>query len=389
MKVVLTFFLLLTTLVSYTQISFTNGEHNLQISGSLSSYYNHRFLKSGEFDQKKNRFRLRDAQVQIEGKYKNSIEYEFQVDFADLASANSGTIDPENPGLMDAYIVFKQIPFLDVKVGYGKTPYSRSSFVPFMFSPYWQRAELVRGDVFSRRDIGLTLSSFFWKQRINVYAGAYTGLGEIGLKGDNDASGNPEVIGRIDLAYPSRYRYRDIDTKITPIPMFALGFNGRYTDKTQPQVTFLPIYSSGEYLIKLIDGKKSGIGADFTFQYMGFSAQFEIHQMIIKPSRMNSFLFQGTSPEFNEGYVRAGGYYTQFNYFSKSLRTIFSIRYETLNINDLANGELQRFCAALAYQFKNINAMVKAQYFLNLNEETQINPLKWNEQIRIGIQYIF
>jgi hypothetical protein len=290
---------------------------------------------------------------------------------------------------MDAYVVFKHIPFVDVKVGYGKTPYSRSSMVPFVYSPYWQRAQLVRGDVFARRDIGVTLSSSFWKQRINLYGGVYTGLGEIGLKGDNDASGNPEFIGRVDVAYPSRYRYRDIDTKTSPIPMFALGLNGRFTDKTQPVGTFLPPNSPGEYMIKLIDGKKSGLGADFTFQYLGFSAQFEIHQFIMEPARVNSFLFQGTPAEFNEGYVRAGGHYAQLNYFSKHLNSIFSVRYETLNINDLADGELQRFCAAFAYQFKSVNAMAKAQYFLNLKEETQIDPLKWNEQIRVGIQYIF
>jgi hypothetical protein len=81
----------------YGQISFTNGDHSLEISGSFSGYYNHRFLKSGEVDQKKNRYRLRDAQIQLEGRYRNTIEYELQVDFADLALGNSGPIDPENP----------------------------------------------------------------------------------------------------------------------------------------------------------------------------------------------------------------------------------------------------------------------------------------------------
>lgn len=371
------------------QVTLSNGAHTLEISGAFSTYYNQRFLKPGETNMRKNRTKLRDAQIQLEGRYKNLWEYELQFDLADIVLGNSGPIDPENPGLMDAYIIYKGIPFLDVMFGYGKLPYSRSSLVPFIYSPYWQRAELVRGDVFTRRDAGITLSSSFWKQRIKVYGGVYNGIGEISLRGDNDPSGNPEFIGRVELAYPSRYRFLDIDTRVSPVPMFVVGANARYTDKTQPQGAFLPQYSTGEYGIKIIDGKKTGYGMDASVQYMGFSAQFEIHQFIMEPSNQNNVLFQGLPASFHEGIVKAGGYYSQLNYFSKSIRTIASVRYETLNMNDLADGELQRFSAALAYQLKGYDAMIKVQYFKNLKEEVNIDPLRWTEQLRIGIQYTF
>lgn len=389
MRIVLTILFLGFFISNNAQVSFGTSDHNVEISGAISTYYNHRFYKDGFTDFKKNRYKLRDAQIQVEGRYKNKVAYEFQIDFADLALANSGSIDPENPGLMDAYVIFKHIPFVDVRVGYGKTPYSRASQVPFIYSPYWQRAEIVRGNIFSRRDIGVTLSSSLWKQRIKIYGGMYNGLGEISLKGDNDASGKPEFVGRAELAFPSRYRYRDIDTRKTPIPMFVVGGNARYMDKSQQANQFLPFGSVGEYLIKIIDGKKYGYGGDFSFQYMGFSAQFEIHQFIMQPRLNTSALFQGTDSTFNEGYVRSGGYYGQINYFSKSIKSIFSIRYESLNINDLADGELQRFSAAVAYQIKGFDAMIKAQYFLNLKEEEFIDALNWNEQFRIGFQYLF
>jgi len=93
-------------------------------------------------------------------------------------ASGSNIIDGENPGLMDAYVKYKGLKFIDIQVGYGKTPYSRNSLVPFFLSPYWQRAQITRGDIFSRRDIGVTLSQSFWKQRINVYGGIYNGIGE-------------------------------------------------------------------------------------------------------------------------------------------------------------------------------------------------------------------
>jgi hypothetical protein len=373
------------------QVTLSNGHHTLEISGSVSTYYNYRHLKdslSGAAleDHSKDRFALRDAQLQLEGRYKSSIEYEIQLDFADLAS---GGIDPENPGIMDAYVVFKGLKFIDIKGGYTKVPYGRANQVPFLFSPFWQRSELARGNFFSRRDVGVTLEKSFWKQRAKIQAGAYTGLGEVSLKGDNDASGNLEYIARAELAYPSRYRYRDIDDRITPIPMVVVGINGRYADKRQPVGEFLPQGAGGEDGLKVIDGIKKGFGIDLSAQYMGFSTQFEIHQFFMTPNNANSVLFQGVPSDFHKGYVRMGGYFWQFNYFSKPLRSIFSVRYDEINFNDLAEGLYHTVSAAYAYQLSGFNCMVKLQYWRVLSEEELIDPLKWTDQFRIGFQYKF
>jgi hypothetical protein len=371
------------------QVSLGTGDHVLEISGGISMYYNQRFLKEGEVDRKKDRFALRDAQLQLEGRYRNTIEYELQFDVADFGQAASGAVDPENVGLMDAYITYKGLHWLDITAGYTKLPYGRSSQVPFFATPYWQRAEVVRGDVFSRRDVGVTLSSTFWKQRATVYAGMYTGLGELSLRGDNDASGQPEYISRVEVAFPSRYRKRDIDDRNTPVPMFALGANVRYMDKTQPEGEFLPAFAAGEYSIKVIDGSRTGMGMDATMQYKGFSAQFEVHRMRLEPSNPANALFQGLSPDEHDGYVLAGGYYTQLNWFSKKWHSILSARYEELNLNDLAPGIQRRIGGAYAYQFKGFDGMLKAQYWHILEEEASVDPLSWTEQVRLGIQYFF
>jgi len=370
------------------QVTLGNGHHTLEISGSISTYYNARFLKPGEENRRKDRFRLRDAQLQLEGRYRNLFEYEVQVDFADIAMGNSGTIDPENPGLMDAYLKFTGIPYLDIQVGYAKLPYGRSSQTPFIYSPYWQRAQLLRGDLFSRRDVGVTLSTSLWKQRITAYAGIYTGVGEISLRGDNDPSGAPELIGRVEVAYPSRYRYRDIDTRHTPIPMFVAAVNGRYTDRTLPTGTTLPAFAGGEYGIKNIDGKKTTLGFDVSAQWMGLSAQFEMHRIRLEPSSPTSVLFQGLPADVHRGYVMAGGYVAHLNYHVKPANLTLSVRFEEMNLNDLAPGLSRRGGAALAYHADRYNTMLKAQYF-HIFEEESIDALRWNEQFRIGAVYVF
>jgi hypothetical protein len=367
------------------QLTISNGNHSMEISGAISTYYNYRVLKPGEDRRNKDRYRLRDAQIQIEGRISNTYEYELQVDFADLATAGA---DPENPGIMDGYITYKGLKFMNITFGYGKVPYSRASLVPFVYSPYWQRAEFLRGDFFARRDIGITLSKSMWKQRINVFAGSYTGIGEVGLLGDNDRSGALEYIGRVEFAYPSRYRYQDIDTRHVPLPMFVIGANGRYANRQLPQGAVFPTNTQGEYLIKVINGEKLAYGLDASFMYQGFSAQFEIHQMKMTPQSPTDGQLQGYPLNFTGGYFMAGGYVIQANYFSKKLKSIFSGRFEEYDLNDLVVGNTQRLSFAYAYQIKGYNSMVKAQVFNILRDDPQ-SPERWTEQFRIGWQVLF
>jgi hypothetical protein len=372
-----------------SQVTITNGNHSLEISGVISGYYNYRVLKPEAINQNKNnnRFRLRDAQIQFEGRIGRTWAYELQVDIADLASGQS-SIDGENPGLMDAYVKYKGLKFFDIQVGFGKTPYSRSSLVPFIYSPYWQRAQIVRGDIFTRRDIGITLSQSYWRQRINVYAGIYNGLGEISLRGENDATGSVEYISRVDFAYPSRFRYREIDDRHVPIPMFQIGLNGRYTRRNLPEGGTFPPFSGGEYGLRVIDGERYVYGFDAAFMYRGFSGTFEIHQYRGQPRLESHPLLQGLPVEQTHKYFLAGGWVAQLNYFWKSWKTILSVRYEQLDLNDLVNGNSERLSCAIAYQINGFNSMIKFQYFNIIKEEVNIDPLRWTEQFRIGWQFL-
>ena len=374
---------------SYSQLTITNGNHTLEISGSVSGFYNYRALNPGEVDNSKNRFKLRDGQIGFDGRVGNYWEYTLRVDIADMAANNvTQVIDPENPGLLAANITYKGLKFMEVNMGYGKLFYSRGAMVPFEYSAYWQSAELTRGSIFATRDVGVTLMKNFWKQRANVYLGAYTGLGELSIAGDNDPSGQLEYVGRFDISYPSRYRYREIDDRHTPIPVFSLGVEGRYMNKSLPTGTAFPANAASSYDLKVIDGKRYVYGLDASMEYMGFSGQFEIQQIRAEPQHENDPLFQNYSFQQTKGRVFAGGYVAQLNYFVKDWKTILSARYEELDLNDLVPGKSQRFSPAIAYQMNGYNAMIKFQYF-NIIKQESIDPFNWQEQFRLGIQFQF
>lgn len=382
------FAIITSTLLVDAQTSLVFGNKSLEISGTVAGFYNYRILKQGEDNYKNNKFMLRNAILGINGRVENKWEYELKADFFNMFSFS--TNDPENPGLVTAYILYKSKP-IDIKFGYDKLPYSQASLASIYEGAFWSRTQLTRGDFFSRRDIGLTLSNSYWNQRINIYLGAYTGLGEtvfVADGGDIDPSGNPEFIARVDVAYPSRYRYDDVDYKLSPIPMLRIGANVRYTNKTLSGENAHPAIAEGLYGLKLVDGKKMIQGFDASFAYMGFSAQLEAHVIQITPAKTDNILFHNTTEDVNENKVYAGGIQAQLNYFLKPIKSTVSARYENYNLNDLVVGSAERFAVAYAYNINGSKNAIKIHYFKILKEET-LEPLKWTDQVRLGWQYSF
>jgi hypothetical protein len=383
-KFTLFLFLGLTSSVN-AQVTLSNGENSLEISGVISTYYNYRTLENGVNEKDKNRFNLRDAQIQLEGRNGKNWEYKLQVDFADLTQGSS---DPENPGLMDAWIQYKGLKWFDVRIGFGKIAWSRSSLTPFIYSAYWQRAEFLRGGFLSRRDIGLDISKSFWKQRASIDLGVYTGLGEVSLKGDNDASGALEYTGRLTLGWPTQFRNREIDDRHVRKPMIGIGLSARYTNRKLPEGAFFPAGAASDYGIKVINGEKRSVGFDIAAQWQGISAQFELIKSQNTPQDSISSYFQGFSNQQTGGYFISGGWTGQLNYHIKPLKLILSARYETFNANDLLIGENERLSSAIAYQIDGYQSMIKAQ-FIHIISAENINAPDWVDQYRIGWQYQF
>ena len=390
--------------------AFTLSTDNnvLQIAGRVSGFYEYRFLKSGVENKKHNAFAMKDVDLDFLGKTSNKFKYEIQISVLDLVSAaavgnttssplvqggSNINPNPANTGFKSVYVAYegKALPF-HVKLGYDKLPYSQGSLNDVYGTPFWSHNNLFGGDFFSRRDLGLTLYQSFWKKRIRVFGGIYSGMGENVFEYGMDASGKPEYVGRVEFAYPAAQKYDLIDEEMSPIPVFRIGLNARYMDKTQPKG--YSVYTDapdapGMYDLRLLDGKRLAYGGDFIFKYKGISATFETHIIDLKPADNSNPLYEGTPASFNNGHVMAGGYVAGINYNWQAAHSVFGVSYEELNANDLAKGTQQWLYVGYAYKVNGFNSVFKIQYYRPLQEDVIMNPLKYNAMIRVGYQIVF
>lgn len=376
------------------QFSFTHGNHSLQLSGLISGYYNHRFLNpdvagnylnnnpsTGVLDYQKNTFAMNNLRMQFEGRIGNTWEYELQVDFSRLGqSQNIG----EFPALTDGWIRYKGFPAFDITLGYQKLPYSRLSLTPFKKEVYWQRAEVVRGNIFSRRDAGVVLSKGFWGDRLRVQAGAFTGQGEYIMtavtEGDNDPSGTLEYVGRIDFSWPRVYKYNEVlDTRVSNQPNFSLGLNARHVKRLRS----LP--GLADYDLKVVQGNRTAAGFDFVAEYQGFSALIESHLLTYRPEGADTARLRGR----NTDYFRAGGIVAQLNYYAKPWNSSLSVRYDNFSPNDLIQDNLEQTLSLMYnYFFKDAQAVFRVHYFHRLDPDNSL-LLRRDNQLRIGLILLF
>jgi hypothetical protein len=367
------------------QITLVKGDFKMEIGGVLSSYINKRWLNPGETNQSlnKDRFKLRDARFYIGGEIGKNYEFKLQ---ADLGAIGATTFDPEAPALYDANVTYKGIKTVKIILGYGKVPYSRASLLPFSKSAYWQRAEAFRGDFFARRDVGISIVKSFWQKRILATAGVYTGTGEVFYQGDNDPSGAYEYMGRLEASYPKPYKNREIDDEVSDKLNVTAGVNVRYSNRSLPSGTSFISGETGAYGLKVINGERYGLGADASIAYKGFSASIETQTFRGRPQNANDPFLRGLPKYTTNGYFQFGGWVAQANYFNKKIKTILSVRYDEMDLNDLVPGNAHRFSAAAAYQLNGYKSMIKAQFFDLLQAES-IDLQRSTYQFRIGWQF--
>ncbi len=378
-----------------SQFTLSSENNTLQIGGRVSAYYETRFLKNDTNYQKKthNGWDFKDIDLDILGKTANKFVYEVHMSLIDLAAAaaTQNTANPANPGIKAAYLQYKGWP-VHIKFGYDKVPYAQGSMSEIWGTPFWSHANLFGGDLFSRRDLGLTLNYRFMKDRINLYGGAYTGMGENFFQYGNDGSGRFEYIGRAEFSYPAKMKYHIIDQENSPTPVFRVAVNARYADKTQPKG--YSIYADapsapGAYGIRIIDGKRTAYGCDAIVKYKGISATFEAHMIQLKPTLATDGLYNNTTTSKNNNVVNAGGFNTGINYNWEKKHSVFSVMYEELNTNDLYVGLQDWLYLAYAYKFSGFNSVAKIEYYIPTTEDKVQNPLHYTGQLRVGYQVVF
>ncbi|NCX96593.1 MAG: hypothetical protein EBX41_09360 [Chitinophagia bacterium] len=373
-----------------TKFTLSSDNNTLQIGGRVSGYYENRALKEGQLKKNHTGWAIKDFDINFLGRNVNKFIYEFHLSLNDLvtAAATQNTDAPDKSGIKSAYLGYRGFP-VHIKFGYDKIPYSQGSMSDVWGTPLWSHAELYGGDLFSRRDFGLTLNYRFFKNRIQIYGGAYSGMGENFFEYGNDASGTFEYVARAEFSYPGKMKYHIIDVEHLEKPNFRIAVNIRTANKTQPTGEVIGTDAPGKYGIKIIDGKRDAIGFDGIFKYKGFSATIEGHKLTYKPTSAAASIYLGTPETINQSKVMAGGIATSIAYDYKPLKSTLMVMYEDVNVNDLADGKQQWLEIGYAYKVAGFQSVLKVNYSVPLTEDKVSNPLKYNSSFKIGYQVVF
>lgn len=355
--------------VSFAQYNSNKGWSNLEISGSTQLFYNYRFYKPEDKDRKKNRFELDYAQINFRGVAAKKFRYVIELNPVGFYNA----ADPDNGFVNEAAISYRTTDqHFEIKAGYQKIPFSRSSLLSREDFSFLQRPEISRGEVFTRRDMGVLLKTTFWDQKIAIYTGVFNGTGEQTLQGDNDASGNVEVAGRVEINYPSPMDETSIDRQDITQPIIAIGANARYSDKVTDETL-------SEYGYRTIAGTKRGLGVDFAAKYRGWVLSYEIIQFQMNPDDTASLFLNGKPTD----YFRAGGMIAELSYYVKKMSTAFAVRYDDFNPNDLTLKDTRKNISASVAHYMKGNTILRLHYWHRLDLEATSKP--WTEdQIRLA-----
>ena len=353
------------------QFSIASNNKSLQFSGYIVGFYNQRFYDNDLASKDKNRFNLDFAVISVQGVTSKRVRYDLQVNLPAIYAT-----DASDEFLMQATTEFRNLQNnFSVQVGYDKLPFSWASMLAQNESAFMQRAEVVRGKTFNRRDMGITITKGFLNKRLLLIAGAYTGEGMQSIIGNNDPNGKLLYAGRVEASFPARYRNEEVDMNRTAIPRVCIGADGSYSEKT--------ITTGTDYPMLTVNGKKTSYSGDITASWKGFSAHLETVSFVIHPNDSTVLLGKPTD------YYLARGVIAQCNYYSPKLKSIFALRYDEFNPNDLVLGDnRETVSAAYNYLIDGMNSSIKIHYFHRLQAKDALAA--WSEdQIRIGWQVKF
>lgn len=354
----------------YSQLGFVHNGHSLEVTGLVTATFTNR---DNVNNTKKylNFFDPRNAQLRLEYNYK-IVRCVVQ---ADIASLTLGNFDPENIGLMDLWFQLKPVGALKIRAGFFKVRYSRSNLVSEYDSPFFNRSEICRGQIFGSRDFGLNVNYAFFRGLLNINVGTYTGLAETSLKGKNDLNNKYEYVARVDFAWPQKDKGTDFDLYHKRLPEFTLGANVRYNAKDAT--------ISDTYQLLVVGGKKIIHGYDAGFFYKGLAFTGEINMFRVAPL-VGTRLYGNKGNHFN-GY----GYYAQASYYLHKIDVYGAIRYDKIDQNQFFTGFGDRITAAIGSYFLHNHMQVKLNYthIINTEDISTYNGPSWQNQWRIGVYY--
>jgi len=365
--------LLFFTELSSAQFALYKGDASLEFSGGAATFLNKRFYQAGDDVHDKDRIGIDYAFLEMKMRKGRNWRAVLKTEFID---ANAGITFDQNLMLKKAFLQYETAHTgTFVKLGYDKIPYSKLGEESGFKSPFQNRSEVTNGNSFALRDAGIVLGQECWRQRVQIYLGAFTGLGENSLIGDNDASGNFEYTGRIQFAFPSNPDQDQIDFHSTPLPTIQLGLNALYANKVTDD--------GGDFSYTVFNGTKQAAGVDASIYFEGLCVVVESHLFQFTPNDTLRLMHYITD-HFN-----AGGVTAQATYFSKKFHSLIGVRYDDYNPNDLIMNDTRRTVSpAFNFFFPKSNAFVKLQYSYRLSVIEGGSPWK-DHDLRVAFNYSF
>jgi len=157
---------------------------SLRVGGLLQGDY--RYYDYDSEDPDKNKFDIRRARLFLQGWLTSHFEYKFEYEFQGAGSRR----------LLDAYGDVHLLPYLSVRLGQFKEPFSLEQVTKDKNIVFAERS--MGYYLTPRRDVGAVLHASVWDDRVNYGLGLFNGDGE-----DDAAGGDvdePEFTGRLVFA---------------------------------------------------------------------------------------------------------------------------------------------------------------------------------------------
>ncbi|MBN2468836.1 MAG: hypothetical protein JXD19_11880 [Deltaproteobacteria bacterium] len=231
---------------------------SLCVGGLLQSDY--RYFEWENEDPEKNRFDLRRVRLSIAGHITPHFDYKFEYEFEGAGSRR----------LLDAYVDARIFPFLSLRMGQFKEPFSLEQYTQdknLFFAERSMGYYLTPG-----RDVGLMAFASVWDDRFNYAVGFFNGDGmDDATGGDVD---DPEWTGRVVFA-PFKNR------NLSLFDQFQVGGSLSYARidrnnvsihvKTAGLTNFFDVATSAKFnIIREVDDRNS-YGAELGWAYGPFA----------------------------------------------------------------------------------------------------------------------
>ncbi len=292
-------------------IESLDEKFNLNMLGRLQTRYN---FRNNEDAEDLSSFRINRMRLKLSGhSFTQNLKYNLEWELNSFSGRGQ---------LKDVFVDYQFLPELHLRGGQWKVPYNRQNII----SDYKKQFidESITNDAFSLdRDPGIMLHGELFENRLEYYAGVFTGRG---INATENTNNKNMAIGKI--AYRPFGEFKDYwESDLEYTESFRAAFGAAFAINNGTEIFF-----SDELQTFSKDAQFMQFGLDSIMKYRGFSLQGEYHLRLLdrrgfNRDTANGFFVQGgyfLVPELLE----LAGRYSQFDpdvNVSNNLRKEFAL----------------------------------------------------------------